>query len=65
MFMTDQFTALQSAQIQTQLDSRVALDDVDVYMRLSVLKKARKERQEGKKARNQLPKHGSRRALAK
>ena len=37
-FMKDQFTAWYSAQIHTQLDSGVALDDVDVDMRLSVLK---------------------------
>lgn len=37
-FMKDQFTAWYSAQIHTQLDSGVPLDDVDVDMRLSVLK---------------------------
>jgi len=37
-FMKDQFTAWCSAQIHTQLDSGVPLDDVDVDMRLSVLK---------------------------
>lgn len=37
-FMKDQFTAWYSAQIHTQLDSGVALDDVDVDMCLSVLK---------------------------
>ena len=37
-FMKDQFMAWYSAQIHTQLDSGVPLDDVDVDMRLSVLK---------------------------
>ena len=37
-FMKDQFTAWYSAQIHTQLDSGVPLDDVDVDMRRSVLK---------------------------
>ena len=37
-FMKDQFTAWYSAQIHTQLDSGVPLDDVYVDMRLSVLK---------------------------
>ena len=37
-FMKDQFTAWYSAQIHTQLDSGVPLDDVDVDMRFSVLK---------------------------
>ena len=36
--MKDQFTSWQSAQIQSQLDSGVVLDDVDVDLRLSVLK---------------------------
>ena len=37
-FMKDQFTSWYSAQIQSQLDSGVVLDDVDVDLRLSVLK---------------------------
>ena len=37
-FITDQFTSWYSAQIQSQLDSGVVLDDVDVDLRLSVLK---------------------------
>ena len=37
-FMKDQFTSWFSAQIQSQLDSGVVLDDVDVDLRLSVLK---------------------------
>ena len=37
-FMKDQFTSWYSAQIQGQLDSGVVLDDVDVDLRLSVLK---------------------------
>ena len=37
-FMKDQFTSWYSAQIQSQLDSGVILDDVDVDLRLSVLK---------------------------
>ena len=36
--MKDQFTSWYSAQIQSQLDSGVVLDDVDVDLRLSVLK---------------------------
>ena len=36
--MKDQFTSWYSAQIQSQLDSRVVLDDVDVDMQRSVLK---------------------------
>ena len=36
--MKDQFTSWYSAQIQGQLDSGVVLDDVDVDLRLSVLK---------------------------
>ena len=36
-FMKDQFTSWYSAQIQSQLDSGVVLDDVDVDLRLSVL----------------------------
>ena len=37
-FMKDQFTSWYLAQIQIQLDSGVVLDDVDVDLRLSVLK---------------------------
>ena len=37
-FMKDQFTSWYLAQIQSQLDSGVVLDDVDVDLRLSVLK---------------------------
>ena len=37
-FMKDQFTSWYSAQIQSHLDSGVVLDDVDVDLRLSVLK---------------------------
>ena len=37
-FIKDQFTSWHSAQIQSQLDSGVVLDDVDVDLRLSVLK---------------------------
>ena len=37
-FMKDEFTSWYSAQIQGQLDSGVVLDDVDVDLRLSVLK---------------------------
>ena len=37
-FMKDQFTSWYSAQIQSQLDSGVVLNDVDVDLRLSVLK---------------------------
>ena len=37
-FMKDQFTSWYSAQIQSQLDSGMVLDDVDVDLRLSVLK---------------------------
>ena len=37
-FIKDQFTSWYSAQIQSQLDSGVVLDDVDVDLRLSVLK---------------------------
>ena len=37
-FMKDQFTSWYSAQIQSRLDSGVVLDDVDVDLRLSVLK---------------------------
>ena len=33
-FMKDQFTSWYSAQIETQLDSGVVLDDVDVDLRL-------------------------------
>ncbi|KAM7432451.1 hypothetical protein ABFA07_017124 [Porites harrisoni] len=36
--MKDQFTSWYSAQIQSQLDSGVVLDDVDLDLRLSVLK---------------------------
>ena len=36
--MNDQFTSWYSAQIQSQLDSGMVLDDVDVDLRLSVLK---------------------------
>ena len=36
--MKDQFTSQYSAQIQSQLASAVVLDDVDVHLRLSVLK---------------------------
>ena len=36
--MKDEFTSWYSAQIQGQLDSGVVLDDVDVDLRLSVLK---------------------------
>ena len=36
--MKDQFTSWYSAQIQSQLDLGVVLDDVDVDLRLSVLK---------------------------
>ena len=36
--MKDQFTSWYLAQIQSQLDSGVVLDDVDVDLRLSVLK---------------------------
>ena len=36
--MKDQFTSWYSAQIQSHLDSGVVLDDVDVDLRLSVLK---------------------------
>ena len=37
-FIKDQFTSWYSAQIQSQLDSGVVVDDVDVELRLSVLK---------------------------
>ena len=37
-FIKDQVTSWYSAQIQSQLDSGVVLDDVDVDLRLSVLK---------------------------
>ena len=37
-FMKDQFTSWFSAQIQSQLDSGMVLNDVDVDLRLSVLK---------------------------
>ena len=37
-FMKDQFTSWYPAQIQSQLDSGMVLDDVDVDLRLSVLK---------------------------
>ena len=37
-FIKDQFTSWYSAQIHSQLDSGVVLDDVDVDLRLSVLK---------------------------
>ena len=37
-FMKDQFTSWYSAQIQSHLNSGVVLDDVDVDLRLSVLK---------------------------
>ena len=37
-FMKDQFTSSYSAQIQRKLDSGVVLDDVDVDLRLPVLK---------------------------
>ena len=37
-FMKDQFTSWYSAQIQSHLDSGVVVDDVDVGLRLSVLK---------------------------
>ena len=40
-FMKDQFTSWYSAQIQSHLDSGVVLDDVDVDLRLSVLKPIR------------------------
>ena len=37
-FMKDQFTSWYSAQIQSQLGSGMVLDEVDVDLRLSVLK---------------------------
>ena len=37
-FMKEQFTSWFSAQIQSQLDSGMVLNDVDVDLRLSVLK---------------------------
>ena len=37
-FMNDQFTSWYLAQIQSQLDSGMVLDDVDVDLRFSVLK---------------------------
>ena len=37
-FMKDQFTSWYSEQIQSQLDSGMVLDDIDVDLRLSVLK---------------------------
>ena len=65
-FMKDQFTAWYSAQIHTQLDSGVALDDVDVDMRLSVLKPIHTTWLVSMfKAGYQLPKDGRRRASVK
>ena len=37
-FIKDQFTSWYAAQIQSQLDSGMVLDDVDVALRLSVFK---------------------------